>query len=59
MDHAAFSKIDLEALNARRLKGPHVPKIKSALDSSCFDRIDEESVTIPAYSGSQATFKQF
>lgn len=47
-NHVYFKTIDWDAMYQRRTKGPIVPEIRHAADTSCFDQYDDapESKTV-------------
>jgi len=56
--HPFFAGFDFDALKARQLKAPYVPKIADAVDTSNFDPYDEED-TVAKFRGQQAPFKDW
>ena len=53
-----FADVDWDDMHKQSVPAPYVPNIKSADDTSNFDKYDETN-DIPAYTGSQEYFKDF
>ena len=48
-NHGYFKSIDWQAMYQRRSKGPIIPEIKHAADTSCFDQYDDAPESKTAY----------
>ena len=59
LEHAYFNKFDFQTYEARNMKAPWLPPVKSKTDVSNFDPFDVDNSVDQSYKDSQDWFKDF